>query len=137
MLKLIELCELFNVAGLSREDVMRKLFPFSLKDKAKKWYRMLGDRPPNWKQLESLFYSKFYPLHEVHLARSYIFNFYPHDRESIAQAWGRLKKLILKCPNHEIPKEIIITNFYARLSGRYKDHLDACSGGSLDRKSVV
>ena len=99
LLKLTELCELFKVAGLSREDVMRKLFPFSLKDKAREWYRMLDDRPSNWKQLESLFYSKFNPLHEVHLDRCYIFKFYPHDRESIAQAWGRLKTLILKCPN--------------------------------------
>ena len=33
--KLTELCELFKVAGLSRENVMKKLFPLSLKDKAK------------------------------------------------------------------------------------------------------
>ena len=68
--------------------------------------------------------------------RCYIFNFYPHDRESIAQAWGRLKALILKCPNHELPKEIIITNFYARLSGHYKEYLDACSNGSFTSKKV-
>ena len=70
----------------------------------------------------------------MHLARSYIFNFYPHDGESIAQAWGRLKTLILKCPNHELPEEIIISNFYARLSGHYKDFLDASSGGSFTSK---
>ena len=72
----------------------------------------------------------------MHRDRSYIFNFYPHDRESIAQVWGRLKTLILKCPNHELPKEIIVTNFYARLSSHYKDHLDACSGGSFTSKKV-
>jgi hypothetical protein len=27
--------------------------------------------------------------------------FHPHDGESIAQAWGRLKSLMLKCPIHE------------------------------------
>jgi len=87
--KLTELCELFEVAGLSRESVMRKLFPLSLKDKAKEWYRLLDEQPSNWKQLESLFNSKFYPLHEVHLDRNYIYNFCPHDGESIAQAWGK------------------------------------------------
>ena len=38
LLKFKELCELFKVAGLSRENVMNKLFPLSLKDKAKEWY---------------------------------------------------------------------------------------------------
>ena len=97
---------------------------------------MLDDRPSSWKQLESLFCSKFYPSHEVHRDRSYIFNLYPHDRERISQAWGRLKTLILKCPNHELPEKIIVTNFYARLSGHYKAHLDAYSGGSFTSKKV-
>ena len=59
------------------------------------------------------------------LDRNYNYNFSPHDRESIAQAWERLKILILKCPNHGLPEERIVTNFYARLSGHYKDFLDA------------
>jgi hypothetical protein len=33
LLKLKELCRLFKVAGLSRENPMKKLFPLSLKDK--------------------------------------------------------------------------------------------------------
>ena len=49
---------------------MKKLFPLSLKDKAKEWYELLDDpRHSKWKELESLFYSKFYPLHEVHRDR--------------------------------------------------------------------
>ena len=60
----------------------------------------------------------------------------PRDTESIAQAWERLKILLLKCPNHGLPEEIIITNFYARLSGDCKDYLDACSEGSFTSKKV-
>ena len=56
--------------------------------------------------------------------------------ESIAQAWGRLKSLILKCPNHALSKEIIINNFYARLSCYDKDMLDASSMGSFTSKKV-
>ena len=62
--------------------------------------------------------------------------FYPHDGESIAQAWGRLKKLILKCPDHELPEKIIVTIFYARLSDHCKDYLDACLEGSFTSKKV-
>jgi hypothetical protein len=137
LLKLKELCELFKVAGLSRENAMKKLFPLSLKDKARKWYKLLDDpRHLEWKELESLFYSKFYPSSEIHKDRNYIYNFYPHDGESIAQAWGRLKSLILKCPIHELPSNIVINNFCVRLSGHYKDYLDACFEGSFTSKEV-
>ena len=118
LLKLTELCELFKISGMTRDEVMRKLFALSLKGKALEWYRLLDNSHLlDWEEIKSLFYSKFYPLHEVHENRNYVYNFYPHDGESIAQAWGRQKELMLKCPNHELSNKIIITNFYARLSG--------------------
>ena len=101
---------------------MRKLFSLSLKEKAFEWYRLLhSSHLLDRKELISLFYSKFYPLHEIHQDRNYIYNFWPHDGESIAQAWGRLKSLILKCPNHELSKDIIVNNFHARLSHHDKE----------------
>ena len=84
LLKLTELCELFKVAGLSQEEIMKKLFPLSLKDNAKEWYELLGNfQHSDWREIESLFNSKFYPLHEIHLDRNYVYNFLPHDGESI------------------------------------------------------
>ena len=82
------------------------------------------------------FTPKFYPLHEVHENRNYVYNFYPHAGESITQDWGRLKTLMLKCPNHGLPKDIIITNFYVRLSGQDKDFLDASSMGSFTNEKI-
>src|SRR4051812_15439098 len=112
LLKLTELCELFKISGLTRDVVMRKLFAFSLKGKALEWYRLLDDSHLlDWKEIQSLFYSKFYPLHEVHENRNYVYNFYPRDGESMAQAWARLKTLMLQCPNHGLPKDMIITIF--------------------------
>ena len=87
LLKLTRLCELFKVADLSRENATKKLLPLSLKDNARKWYDLLDDpHHSEWKELEYLFYSKFYPPHEMHLDRNYIYNFCPRDGESIAQA---------------------------------------------------
>src|SRR3954463_9640642 len=137
LLYLSQLCSLFKLAGVSREFVMRKLFAVSLIDKASDWYKLLDDSHLlDWEEIQSLFYSKFYPLHQVHKNRNYVYNFYPHDGESISQAWGRLKTLMLKCPNHGLPKDIIITNFYARLSRRDKDLLDASSMGSFTNKKI-
>jgi hypothetical protein len=98
-------------------QVKRKLFSLSLKGRATEWYKMLKDgRPVDWEEIVPLFYSKFYPSCEVHRDRNYIYNFHPRDGESIAQAWGRLKSLMLKCPIHELPRNIVINKFYARLS---------------------
>src|SRR3954469_13657205 len=43
---------------------------------------------------------------------------------------------MLKCPNHELPKEIILTNFYARLSRQDREILDASSSGVFRTRSV-
>jgi hypothetical protein len=39
-------------------------------------------------------------------------------------------------PIHELPCNIVINNFYSRLSGRYKDYLDACFEGPFTSKEV-
>jgi hypothetical protein len=90
-----KLCELFKSAGISTSQVKRKLFSLSLKGRAAEWYKMLKNgRSIGWEEIVSLFYSKFYPSSEIHKDRNYFYNFHPHDGESIAQAWGRLKSLI-------------------------------------------
>src|SRR3954462_8167937 len=116
---------------------MTKLFSISLIDKASDWYKLLDNSHLlNWEELMSLFYTKFYPLHEIHRDRNYIYNFWSRNGESIAQAWGRLKCLMFKCPIHELPKNIILTNFYARLSCQDKEMLDASSSGVFQTRSI-
>jgi hypothetical protein len=43
---------------------------------------------------------------------------------------------MLKCPIHDLPRNIVINNFYARFSGNYKDYLDACFEESFTSKEV-
>ena len=43
---------------------------------------------------------------------------------------------MLKFPNHALSKEIIINNFYARLSRYNKDLIDASSMGSFTNKEI-
>src|SRR4051812_43637720 len=122
LLYLSQLCSLFKLEGVTMEFVMKKLFSVLLRDKALDWYKLLDNSDLlEWQELMSLFYAKFYPLREIHQDRNYNYNFWSRDRESITQDWGRLKSLMPKCPNHELPKEIILTNFYARLSRQDKE----------------
>ena len=101
-----------SCSSIRMDQVKRKLFSLSLRGRAAEWYKMLKNgRSIGWKEIVPLFYSKFYPPHEMHLHRNYIYNFCPRDGESIAQDWGRLKILMLKCPIHELPSNIVINIF--------------------------
>ena len=82
------------------------------------------------------FHQKFYPMHLVHRDRNYIYNFWPRKGEIIAQAWGSLKSMLYSCPNHEISREIIILNFYARLSHNDWSMLDTSCAGSFIKKTI-
>src|ERR1041385_5424166 len=94
LLYLSQLFSLFKLAGVSLEFVMKKLFSISLIDKASNWYKLLDNSHLlNWEELMSLFYTKFYPLHEIHRDRNYIYNCWSREGESITQAWGRLNSL--------------------------------------------
>ena len=97
-----EICGLVKLAGLPKNEVMKKVFPLSLKGKALALYRLCDDIGSwNWNRLKLEFHQKNYPMHR--------------EGESIALAWGRLKSMLYSCPNHELSREIIIHNFYARL----------------------
>ena len=75
-------------------------------------------------------------MHLVHRERNCIYNFWPHEGESIALAWGRLKSMLYSCPNHELSREIIIQNFYARLSLDNRNLLDTSCAGSYMLKNI-
>src|SRR4051812_33920817 len=126
-----ELCRLFKCAGITTEQVKKKLLSISLKGRAEEWYKLLKNgQSMEWEEIVPLFYSN---ASEIHKDRNMIYNFWPRDGESTTQDWGSLKLLMLKCPIHELPNNIIINNFYASLSLHDKDLLDASCAGSFTR----
>jgi hypothetical protein len=90
----------------------------------------------DWKRLKLEFHQKFYPMRLVHRDRNYVYNFWPREGESIAQARGRLKYMMHTCLTHELSREIIIQNFYARLSHNDQSMLDTSSTGSFMKRTV-
>ena len=89
-----QICGLFEIAGLPRDEVKKKVFPLSLNGKAWTWYMLCDDIVSwNWNRLKLEFHQKNYPMHLVHRDRNYLYIFWPHDGERIAQAWGRLKSM--------------------------------------------
>ena len=87
-----QICGLFKLAGLPGDEVMKKVFPLSLKGKALAWYWLCDDIGAwNWNRLKFEFHQKIYHMHIVHRDQNYLYNFCPREGENIALAWGRLK----------------------------------------------
>ena len=71
----------------------------------------------------------------VHRDQNYIYNFWPREGKSIAQAWG-LKSMLYSCPNHELSREIIIQKNCGRLSHNDRSMLDTSCTGSFMTKTI-
>ena len=112
-----------------------RVFPFSLKDKAK---HRLVTHPPNsiltWEDLAMKFLSRFFPPAKAAKYRGDINNFVQQDGETLYEAWDRFKELIRKCLHHGIKKLMLVQNFYNGLLGSTRTMIDAASGGAFMNK---
>ncbi|XP_062099647.1 uncharacterized protein LOC133805475 [Humulus lupulus] len=130
----VELCQTFKINGVSDDAIRLRLFPFSLRERAKSW---LVSLPPNsintWNDLALKFLSKFFPPAKL---RGEINNFYQLDNESLCEAWERFNDLIRKCPHHGIERWMLVHNFYNGLCGTTRTLIDAVASRAFMRKSA-
>uniref|UniRef100_M1DIU0 Transposable element protein, Retrotrans_gag n=1 Tax=Solanum tuberosum TaxID=4113 RepID=M1DIU0_SOLTU len=98
----VDVCGPFSFKSISQESVCLRLFPFSLMGEATKWIT------PNvlnaWKVLEGE------PIHET---------------------WLRFKKLVLQCPTHELPNNVLLQYFYKSLDSVNKGVADQLVPGGI------
>ncbi|XP_060962021.1 uncharacterized protein LOC115722590 [Cannabis sativa] len=132
-----ELCQTFKMNGVSDDAIRLRLFPFSLRERAKSWFISLPTHSINtWEELALKFLSKFFPPTKIAKLRADINNFTQHDSESLYEAWERFKDLLRKCPNHGIEKWLQVHNFYNGLMNETRTLIDAATGGAFMRKSA-
>ncbi|XP_058217607.1 uncharacterized protein LOC131328718 [Rhododendron vialii] len=86
------------------ESAKLKLFPFSVKDKAKIWLNnMRPQSMANWADLSKAFYMKFFPPHLTKELMNQIQTFKQKEGESFYQYWERYKDLLNSIPHHGLP----------------------------------
>jgi hypothetical protein len=97
-------------------DVLRwKLFPFSLKGKAKRWYTFSASiTNGSWDKLRKRF--------------SIIF-FQQNEKETIGAAWARFSLLVKSDPDLPILDPLLLHKFYKSLDKDSVDYLDFIIGG--------
>jgi hypothetical protein len=97
----VELCEMQKYEDVDGDIIKLKLFPFSLRGRAKDWLLSLPRNSiDSWVKCKDAFIGKYYPPAKIIALRSDIMKFRQFDNEHVAQAWERMKSLIKNCPTH-------------------------------------
>ncbi|CAN6700148.1 unnamed protein product [Malus baccata var. baccata] len=96
-------CKNILVRGFSAESIKLRLFPYTLKDQARRWLLTLPSGSiTTWAQLSEKFLNKYYPASKTLDMRTQILSFAQKPNEEFHEAWERFKELIRKCPHSGI-----------------------------------
>ncbi|XP_024027611.1 uncharacterized protein LOC112093437 [Morus notabilis] len=132
----IEVCEAFKAPGVTEEALRLKLFPYSLRDRARAWLNSLPpDSVANWNDLAEKFLVKYFPPNKNAKLRNDITSFQQLEGEALCESWERFKELLRKCPYHGLPYWIQMETFYNGLNASTRAMVDASANGALLVKS--
>ncbi|KAL5554123.1 hypothetical protein UlMin_041524 [Ulmus minor] len=128
----------FKIPGVADDAFQLRLFPYSLKDRAKVWLNSLEPNSvTSWNGLAEKFLTKYFPPTKNARMRNDITSFRQTDDESLFEAWERFKDLLRRCPHYGIPICIQMETFYNGLLPPTRLMLDASAGGALLNKSYA
>ncbi|CAN6678253.1 unnamed protein product [Malus baccata var. baccata] len=131
-------CKNIYVRGFLAESIKLRLFPYTLKDGARKWLLTLPSGSiTSWNQLSAVFLSKYYPASKTLDMRTQILTFAEKPNEAIHEARERYKVLLRKCPHSGINGDTQINLFYKWLNLTAKTLVNASCGGTYSDKNAL
>ncbi|XP_017979877.1 PREDICTED: uncharacterized protein LOC108662804 [Theobroma cacao] len=137
IINFLEICDTFKANGVTDDAIRLRLFPFSLRDKAKSWLNSLPAGSINtWDDLAQKSLAKFFLPAKLAKMRNDITSFMQFDSESLYEAWERYKDLMRRCPHHGLAKWLQVQTFYNGLLGPFRTTIDVATRGALMSKSI-
>ncbi|XP_056688773.1 uncharacterized protein [Spinacia oleracea] len=131
----LEKCDTMKINNVTDEAIRLRLFPFSLRDRAKEWLKDESTGSfDTWDKLVKAFLVKFLDQEKTSRMRNELTTFRQAEDESLYESWRRFKRLQRQCPHHGIPEWLLIQAFYNGLTHEYRIYIDAASGGSITAK---
>ncbi|KAK8536069.1 hypothetical protein V6N12_012731 [Hibiscus sabdariffa] len=128
----LEICTSIKIQGVSNDVLKLKLFPYSLRDKAKAWWNNLSPGSyQSWTELSRGFLAKFSYSNMTDKLRSEIKSFRQEDDEAMHEAWERYRDLYRRCPMHGLPEWTQVSIFYNSVNTPTIMMLDASANGTL------
>ncbi|XP_020245227.1 uncharacterized protein LOC109823363 [Asparagus officinalis] len=133
----LEYCDTLKLNGVTNDAIRLRLFPFSLKDKARAWLHSLpAGSITTWDQLSREFLAKYFPPSKTAQMRNRITSFVQKEGESLYEAWECYKELLRMYPHHGLEKWLIVHTFYNGLTYNTRMTVDAAAGGVLMNKTI-
>jgi hypothetical protein len=113
---------------------MLKLFPFSLRGKAKdRLFSLPNGSINSWDNLREAFIKKYYRLVKILQNRNSILSFKQNDNEHVATAWERLKIMIRTCPSYGVNELTVLHYFYNGLNYMSRSMLDSAGEAFMNK----
>jgi len=101
----LEVCNTLKINRASTDAIQLRLFPSSLKDKARAWLHPLPLRSiTTWDEVTKVFLAKFFPPSKTASWRNQITSFMQREDASLYEAWEWFKHLLRLCPHHGLRK---------------------------------
>ena len=98
--ELSQLCEINQIYNVSTYVMKMKLFPATLRDRAKDWFLNLGKEFTTWTEMKEEFLRKYYYVGKTTFVWKAISEFTQGPSEIFHEAWEQLRDLTMECPHH-------------------------------------
>ncbi|XP_040369382.1 uncharacterized protein LOC121051265 [Rosa chinensis] len=133
-----EVCSTVQLNGIDEDNLRLRLFPFSLKDKAKDWlYKIPAASINSWDNMKAAFLKKYFPPSKSNALRNLLMTFQEFPSELFHESWERFKDMEQNCPNHGVKKWLLLSTFYNGSSQDTKRRIDnACQGSFMEKNEI-
>jgi hypothetical protein len=128
----IQLCQMFNMDGVTQDQMRARLFPFSLLGKPLQWfYSQPAETVQDWNALMRAFMKEYYSPGKTQSWHNKITTFAQYPMETISEAFEYFNDYTQAVPHHKFPKEERVQKFYQGLTMASRTIIDASVGGSI------
>ncbi|XP_062006666.1 uncharacterized protein LOC133723817 [Rosa rugosa] len=132
----LDICKLQTIQNIQPEGLRLLLFPFSLKDDAKRWlYSLPAGIITTWDEMVKKFLKQYFPAQLTKRLRREIQNFTQKDGDTLYEAWEEFQELQRKCPHHNFSLNDLVQFFYDGLDITNRGSVDSACGGTFMNKT--
>ncbi|GJU04518.1 reverse transcriptase domain-containing protein [Tanacetum coccineum] len=118
----LEICDMFKYRDTENEVVLLMMFPLSLMGEAKIWLDELNEGTiETWDELRTAFIRRFFPLALFDRLLAEIRAFSQHEKETLTEAWLRIKEVLRNCHGHNLSKDKVLLKLEQISSALFSD----------------
>jgi hypothetical protein len=128
----VELCQTFNMDGVTQDQIRVRLFPFSLLRKTLQWfYSQTTETVQDWNALMRASMKEYYSPGKTQSLCNKIATFAQYPTETISEAFEHFNEYTQAVPHHKFLKEDLVQKFYHGLTMASRTVINASAGGSI------